>query len=95
MPKPALTIDVEELLAGLHEDVEDLARPAAGIGGIYTGQYDEGYFLPHIQLPQEIGTYTGAQSGNGWHPRRREKTIECRSDRCQPISYRPLPFKKG
>ncbi len=35
------------------------------IGGIYTGQYDEGYFLPHIQLPQEIGTYTGTQSGNG------------------------------
>lgn len=35
------------------------------IGGIYTGQYDEGYFLPHIQLPQEIGTYTGSQSGNG------------------------------
>lgn len=35
------------------------------IGGIYSGQYDEGYFLPHIQLPQEIGTYTGSQSGNG------------------------------
>ena len=35
------------------------------IGGIYTGQYDEGYFLPHIQLPQEIPTYTGSQSGNG------------------------------
>ncbi len=35
------------------------------IGGIYSGQYDEGYFLPHIQLPQEIGTYAGSQSGNG------------------------------
>jgi type IV pilus assembly protein PilY1 len=35
------------------------------IGGIYSGQYDEGYFLPHIQLPQEIPTYTGTQSGNG------------------------------
>lgn len=35
------------------------------IGGIYSGQYDEGYFLPHIQLPQEIGTYSGTQSGNG------------------------------
>jgi type IV pilus assembly protein PilY1 len=35
------------------------------IGGIYAGQYDEGYFLPHIQLPQEISTYTGSQSGNG------------------------------
>ena len=35
------------------------------IGGIYTGEYDEGYFLPHIQLPQELGTYAGAQSGNG------------------------------
>ncbi|UCH30660.1 MAG: hypothetical protein JSV06_06445, partial [Myxococcales bacterium] len=35
------------------------------IGGIYSGQYDEGYFLPHIQLPQEIGTYAGTQSGNG------------------------------
>lgn len=35
------------------------------IGGIYAGQYDEGYFLPHIQLPQEIGTYTGTQGGNG------------------------------
>jgi type IV pilus assembly protein PilY1 len=35
------------------------------IGGIYTGEYDEGYFLPHIQLPQEIGTYTGTQSSNG------------------------------
>ena len=35
------------------------------IGGIYTGEYDEGYFLPHIQLPQEIATYAGSQSGNG------------------------------
>lgn len=35
------------------------------LGGIYSGQYDEGYFLPHIQLPQEIGTYSGSQSGNG------------------------------
>ncbi len=35
------------------------------IGGIYTGQYDEGYFLPHIQLPQEIPAYAGSQSGNG------------------------------
>ena len=35
------------------------------IGGIYVGEYDEGYFLPHIQLPQEIATYTGSQSGNG------------------------------
>ncbi len=35
------------------------------IGGIYTGQYDEGYFLPHIQLPQELASYTGTQSGNG------------------------------
>ncbi|MEM7139276.1 MAG: hypothetical protein AAF500_22080 [Myxococcota bacterium] len=35
------------------------------VGGIYTGEYDEGYFLPHILLPQEIGTYTGTQSGNG------------------------------
>ncbi|MBW1762872.1 MAG: hypothetical protein JRI98_14530, partial [Deltaproteobacteria bacterium] len=31
------------------------------IGGIYTGQYDEGYFLPHIQLPQEIPAYAGSQ----------------------------------
>lgn len=37
----------------------------ARIGGIYAGQYDEGYFLPHVQLPQEIGTYSGTQSGNG------------------------------
>ncbi len=35
------------------------------IGGIYSGQYDEGYFLPHIQLPQEILAYAGTQSGNG------------------------------
>jgi type IV pilus assembly protein PilY1 len=35
------------------------------IGGIYSGEYDEGYFLPHIQLPQEIGSYTGTQSSNG------------------------------
>jgi type IV pilus assembly protein PilY1 len=35
------------------------------IGGIYSGQYDEGYFLPHIQLPQEIPTYGGSQSANG------------------------------
>ena len=35
------------------------------IGGIYTGEYDEGYFLPHIQLPQEIPTYAGSQNGNG------------------------------
>jgi type IV pilus assembly protein PilY1 len=36
------------------------------IGGIYTGQYDEGYFLPHVQLPQElVPAYTGTQSGNG------------------------------
>ncbi len=35
------------------------------IGGIYTGEYDEGYFLPHIQLPQEIATYAGSQNGNG------------------------------
>ncbi len=32
------------------------------IGGIYTGEYDEGYFLPHIQLPHELG---GTQSANG------------------------------
>ena len=35
------------------------------IGGIYVGEYDEGYFLPHIQLPQEIPTYIGSQGGNG------------------------------
>ena len=35
------------------------------IGGIYTGQYDEGYFLPHVQLPQEIPAYVGSQGGNG------------------------------
>ncbi|MCZ6806986.1 MAG: hypothetical protein O7F08_08545, partial [Deltaproteobacteria bacterium] len=35
------------------------------IGGIYSGQYDEGYFLPHILLPQEIALYSGFQSGNG------------------------------
>lgn len=35
------------------------------IGGIYAGQYDEGFPLPHILLPQELGTYTGTQSGNG------------------------------
>ena len=35
------------------------------IGGIYSGEYDEGYFLPHIQLPQEIPTWVGTQSGNG------------------------------
>lgn len=35
------------------------------IGGIYAGEYDEGYFLPHIQLPQEIPAYGGAQSANG------------------------------
>jgi type IV pilus assembly protein PilY1 len=35
------------------------------IGGIYTGEYDEGYFLPHIQLPQEIPSYAGTQSANG------------------------------
>ncbi|MDH4281537.1 MAG: PilC/PilY family type IV pilus protein [Myxococcales bacterium] len=35
------------------------------IGGIYSGQYDEGYFLPHIQLPQEIGSYAGTQNSNG------------------------------
>ncbi len=35
------------------------------IGGIYAGQYDEGYFLPHIQMPQEIPTYSGTQSTNG------------------------------
>ncbi len=35
------------------------------IGGIYSGQYDEGYFLPHIQLPQEIPTWVGTQSNNG------------------------------
>ncbi len=35
------------------------------IGGIYAGEYDEGYFLPHVLLPQEIGTYAGSQGGNG------------------------------
>ena len=35
------------------------------IGGIYSGQYDEGYFLPHILLPQEIAAYAGSQNGNG------------------------------
>ena len=35
------------------------------IGGIYSGQYDEGYFLPHIQLPQEIPAYGGSQTANG------------------------------
>lgn len=35
------------------------------IGGIYAGEYDEGYFLPHIQLPQEIPAYAGSQNGNG------------------------------
>lgn len=35
------------------------------IGGIYSGEYDEGYFLPHILLPQELPTYTGTQGGNG------------------------------
>ncbi|MDH3817283.1 MAG: hypothetical protein OES21_01640, partial [Myxococcales bacterium] len=35
------------------------------IGGIYAGEYDEGYFLPHIQLPQELAAYTGSQGGNG------------------------------
>jgi len=35
------------------------------IGGIYVGQYDEGYFLPHVLLPQELTVYTGSQSGNG------------------------------
>jgi type IV pilus assembly protein PilY1 len=35
------------------------------IGGIYAGEYDEGYFLPHIQLPQEIPAYGGSQSTNG------------------------------
>ncbi len=36
------------------------------IGGIYAGQYDEGYFLPHIQLPQElVPAYGGSQSANG------------------------------
>ncbi len=35
------------------------------IGGIYVGEYDEGYFLPHIQLPQEIPAYGGSQSANG------------------------------
>ncbi len=35
------------------------------IGGIYSGEYDEGYFLPHIQLPQEILAYAGSQGGNG------------------------------
>ncbi len=35
------------------------------IGGIYTGQYDEGYFLPHIQLPQELASYSGTQNSNG------------------------------
>ncbi len=35
------------------------------IGGIYAGEYDEGYFLPHIQLPQEIPAYAGSQSANG------------------------------
>jgi type IV pilus assembly protein PilY1 len=35
------------------------------LGGIYSGQYDEGYFLPHIQLPQELVAYAGSQSGNG------------------------------
>jgi type IV pilus assembly protein PilY1 len=37
----------------------------ARIGGIYTGEYDEGYFLPHIQLPQEIPAYGGSQTANG------------------------------
>ena len=35
------------------------------IGGIYSGQYDEGYFLPHVLLPHEIALYSGFQSGNG------------------------------
>ncbi len=35
------------------------------IGGIYAGEYDEGYFLPHIQLPQELPAYAGSQGGNG------------------------------
>ncbi|MBT8468834.1 MAG: hypothetical protein KJN97_08805, partial [Deltaproteobacteria bacterium] len=35
------------------------------IGGIYVGEYDEGYFLPHIQLPQEIPGNGSSQSANG------------------------------
>ncbi len=35
------------------------------LGGIYSGEYDEGYFLPHVLLPQELPVYAGTQDGNG------------------------------
>jgi type IV pilus assembly protein PilY1 len=54
---------VAQALAGEFSPYECSAQTR--IGGIYTGQYDEGYFLPHIQLPQEIATYAGSQSTNG------------------------------
>jgi len=54
---------VAQALAGEFSPYECNAQTR--IGGIYTGQYDEGYFLPHIQLPQEIAAYAGSQSANG------------------------------
>jgi|GEM_PF-782638 len=54
---------VAQALTGEFSPYECNADPR--IGGIYTGEYDEGYFLPHIQLPQELGSYSGAQNNNG------------------------------
>ena len=37
----------------------------ARTGTTYEGQYDEGYFLDHVLLPHEIGSYNGVQDLNG------------------------------
>ena len=54
---------VAQALTGEFSPYECLSEDR--IGGIYVGQYDEGYFLPHILLPQELPSFTGTQSGNG------------------------------
>ena len=54
---------VAEALTGEFSDFE--CNSDTRIGGIYVGEYDEGYFLPHIQLPHEISTWAGTQSSNG------------------------------
>lgn len=54
---------VAQALSGEFSPYECKSDPR--VGGIYSGQYDEGYFLPHIQLPQEIATYGGTQNTNG------------------------------
>ena len=64
------------------------------IGGIYAGEYDEGYFLPHIQLPQEtrgVCRITGRKRRARYLPRAHQVRLDdVRLDR---HAERPAPAR--